>query len=198
VKLCTGNPSAVWYVSFLTCADSELLRAEPDRVVDALEEVPRPQTAEAPIGAADATPRSRPTRIRKYEPALAPWYDAEWGESVDPGLSNCGRSAPPAPDSYSRAPYRPPITFRRLAGANQINPIPLCFLLDHLHSPPPTQLPILDLVREVLVHLVMPQHLAQLQWRSPSTACSCVAPLLSRFWSTLSRRLGGTWQSALS
>ena len=72
VKLCTGNPSAVWCVSFLTCADSELVRAEPDRVVDALEEVPRPQTAEAPTRAADATRRSRSTRIRKYEPALAP------------------------------------------------------------------------------------------------------------------------------
>jgi|HubBroStandDraft_4_1064222.scaffolds.fasta_scaffold31873_3 hypothetical protein len=110
VKLCAGNPSAIWCVSFLTCADSELLRAEPDRVVDALEDVPRLQTAEAPTRAADATPRSRPTRIRKYEPALAPRYDAEWGESVDPGLLNCGRSAPPAPDSYNRAPYRPPIT----------------------------------------------------------------------------------------
>jgi hypothetical protein len=36
-------------------------------------------------------------------------------------------------------------------------------LLDPLHSPPPTQLPILDLVREVFAHLVMPQHLTQLQ-----------------------------------
>src|SRR5437879_11081682 len=101
------QPSGAWVSWLLPIPSREL--AEPDRVLSRPGEVPHPETAARPTHAAGATPRSRPTCIGRYAPALAPRCDDEWDESTDPGLSNCGRRARPAPDFCTRAPHRPPI-----------------------------------------------------------------------------------------
>src|SRR5437879_13306053 len=75
------QPSGAWVSWLLPIPSREL--AEPDRVVSGPGEVPHPQTAARPTHAAGATPRSRPTCIGRYAPALAPRCDDEWDESTD-------------------------------------------------------------------------------------------------------------------